>query len=72
MKAKGKAVLAAVFLAAGFSACSNVASGVYGPPPEKREFEETDTEAVSNDGTVQTDAETDADTSDDTEGDEQR
>lgn len=68
MKAKGKAVLAAVFLAAGFSACSNVASGVYGPPPEKREFEETDTETVSNDGTVQTDA----DTSDDTEGDEQR
>lgn len=72
MKIKKKAAIAAaVFTAAiNFSACDNYASGVYGPPSEEWEYEETDTEIVSNDDAAQSETETDPDTSEETEGDE--
>ena len=55
MKIKKKAAIAAALFSAAmnFSACDNVGSGVYGPPPETRAYEETDTETVNNDVTAQ-------------------
>lgn len=64
MKMRKKAALAAVI----FSAALNVACGVYGPPPDGWEPEESDTDIVCNDDTAQTEIETEV--SDETEGDE--
>lgn len=60
MKIKKKAVIAATVFAAAmnFSACDNYGYNVYGPPPEEWEYEETNTENVSNDDTTQTEEET--------------
>ena len=74
MKIKKKAVIAAVAFAAAmnFSACDNIGGGVYGPPPEELEYEETDTEIVSDNDTTQSEEEIDHDTSEETKGDEQQ
>ena len=78
MKIKKKAALAAVAFAAAMnlSACydpnDNINDAAYGPPPETWEYEETNTEIVSNDDTTQSEEETSPDTSEETEGDEQQ
>lgn len=78
MKIKKKAALAAVAFAAAMnlSACydpnDNINDNAYGPPPETWEYEETNTEIVSNDDTTQSEEENSPDTSEETEGDEQQ
>ncbi len=63
MKIKKKAAAAAVAFAAAMnlSACydpnDNINDCAYGPPPETWEYEETDTEIVSNDDTTRTETE---------------
>ncbi|MDE6710496.1 MAG: hypothetical protein K2J76_08400 [Oscillospiraceae bacterium] len=51
----------------------NQNANVYGPPErEEWEYEETDTEIVSNDDTTQSEEEISPDTSEETQGDEQQ
>lgn len=61
MKIKKKAAIAAAFLTmANFSACDNVGSGVYGPPPDEQEIEQqNDTETVSGEDVSQSETNTD-------------
>lgn len=80
MKKKAVIAAAAFAVAMNLSACAygppqedyednynpsyNQNENAYGPPPEEWEYEETDTETVSNDDTTQTEEETSYDPAD--------